>query len=83
VIGYFGQFYLNKKVDHIFGATFFHCKRFCVNVDKNVGDFFTNSSGTDVMILKIFSPKNFAKNFAFLTRNKAKLRKKVDHNIGI
>jgi hypothetical protein len=28
--------------------------------------------GTDVMILKIFSPKNFAKKLAFLTQNKAK-----------
>jgi hypothetical protein len=26
-----------------------------------VGPFFTNSSGTDVMIFKIFSPKNSAK----------------------
>jgi hypothetical protein len=29
-------------------------------------------SGTDVMILKIFSPKNLAKKLAFLTQNKAK-----------
>jgi hypothetical protein len=28
--------------------------------------------GTDVMILKIFSPKNLAKKMAFLTQNKAK-----------
>jgi hypothetical protein len=28
--------------------------------------------GTDVMILKIFSPKNFAKKLAFWTQNKAK-----------
>jgi hypothetical protein len=28
--------------------------------------------GTDVMIFKIFSPKNFAKKMAFLTQNKAK-----------
>jgi hypothetical protein len=27
---------------------------------------------TDVMILKIFSPKNLAKKLAFLTQNKAK-----------
>jgi hypothetical protein len=33
------------------------------------------STGADVMILKIFSPKNFAKKLAFLTRNKAKLKK--------
>jgi hypothetical protein len=36
---------------------------------------------TDVMILKIFSPKN-CKKLAFLTRNKAKLCKNFDHNIG-
>jgi hypothetical protein len=35
------------------------------------------------MVLKIFSPKNFAKTSAFLTQNKAKFWKKVDHNIGI
>jgi hypothetical protein len=28
--------------------------------------------GTDVMILKIFSPKNLAKKFSFLTENNAK-----------
>jgi hypothetical protein len=34
------------------------------------------------MIFKIFSPKTFAKKMAFLTQNKAKFLKKVDHNIG-
>jgi hypothetical protein len=37
--------------------------------------FFTKSSrhpGTDVMILKIFSPKKSAKKLSFLTQNKAK-----------
>jgi hypothetical protein len=33
---------------------------------------FENESTTDVMIFKIFSPKNLAKKLAFLTRNKAK-----------
>jgi hypothetical protein len=33
--------------------------------------------GTDVMILKIFSPKKSAKNLAFLTQNKAKLFKNL------
>jgi hypothetical protein len=28
--------------------------------------------GTDVMVFKIFSPKNLAKKLAFLTQNKAK-----------
>jgi hypothetical protein len=32
-------------------------------------------AGTDVMIFKIFSPKNSAKKSAFLTQNKAKLYK--------
>jgi hypothetical protein len=32
-------------------------------------------SKTDVMILKIFSPKNFAKKLAFFTQNKTKLCK--------
>jgi hypothetical protein len=33
------------------------------------------SPGADVMILKIFSPKNSAKILAFLTENKARLCK--------
>jgi hypothetical protein len=40
-------------------------------VGLHFGRFFTNSSGTDVMIFKIFSPKNSAKKLAFLTQNKA------------
>jgi hypothetical protein len=40
-----------------------------------LGEFFTNSSGTDVTILKIFSPKNSSKKLAFLTPNKGKLCK--------
>jgi hypothetical protein len=43
----------------------------------------SNLPGTDVMILKIFSPKKIAKKLAFLTHNKAKLCKKFDHNIGV
>jgi hypothetical protein len=38
--------------------------------------------GTDVMIFEMFSPKKIAKKLAFLTRNKAKLCKIFDHNIG-
>jgi hypothetical protein len=34
-------------------------------------------SGTDVMILKIFSPKNFAKKLKFLNQSKAKLFKNL------
>jgi hypothetical protein len=36
---------------------------------------------TDVMILKIFSPKKIAKILAFLTKNKG-IMQKFDHNIG-
>jgi hypothetical protein len=43
---------------------------------------FFAQSGTDVMIFKIFSPKNLAKKLAFLTQNKASFCKKCDHNIG-
>jgi hypothetical protein len=38
--------------------------------------------GTDVMIFKIFLPKNLAKILAFLTQNKASFSKNCDHNIG-
>jgi hypothetical protein len=43
----------------------------------------TFSAGTDVMILKYFRRKILRKNRRFLTQNKAKFWKKVDHNIGI
>jgi hypothetical protein len=40
--------------------------------------------GTDVMILKIFSPKNLEKKLAFVYRLETKLNfEKIDHNIGI
>jgi GTPase SAR1 family protein len=49
-----------------------------------LGDFFTNSSGIYICydLKKIFSLKKIAKKLAFLTRNKAKLCKNFDHNIG-
>jgi hypothetical protein len=34
-------------------------------------------------IFKIFSAKNLAKNWRFLTQNKAKFGKKFDYNIGV
>jgi hypothetical protein len=39
-----------------------------------LGDFVTNSSGTDVMLFKMFSPKKSAKKLAFLAQ-KAKFCK--------
>jgi hypothetical protein len=38
---------------------------------------FLSLPGTDVIIFKIFSPKNSAKKLAFLTQNKAKLCKNL------
>jgi hypothetical protein len=38
--------------------------------------------GTDIMIFKIFLPKKLRKKLAFFTRNKARLCKKFDHNLG-
>jgi hypothetical protein len=43
---------------------------------------FSQSSGTDVMILKIFSPKNLSKNWRFLLKTKLNFEKKIDHHIG-
>jgi hypothetical protein len=37
--------------------------------------------GTDVMIFKIFSPKNLAKILAFFAQTAATFCKKIDHNI--
>jgi hypothetical protein len=45
-------------------------------VERESNLSFASGSGTDVMILKIFSPKNFAKKLAFLIQIKAKLCKK-------
>jgi hypothetical protein len=38
--------------------------------------------GTDVMIFKIFSPKNLAKSFAFFAQTTVSFCKNCDHNIG-
>jgi hypothetical protein len=42
----------------------------------------TKKPGTDVMILKIFSPKFFAKILAFFAQTVATFWQKSDHNIG-
>jgi hypothetical protein len=39
-------------------------------------------SGTNAMILKIFSPKNLAKIFAFFAQTTVSFCKNCDHNIG-
>jgi hypothetical protein len=49
---------------------------------KNAGLPSARVTGTDVMILKIFLPKNLAKILAFLTQNKASFCKNCDHKIG-
>jgi hypothetical protein len=66
---FFGQKIFSKAP---FGATF----------GLNWAISFRKTSRADVMILKIFSLKQIAKKFAFLTHNKAKLCKKIDQNIG-
>jgi hypothetical protein len=50
------------------------CKKTTQSKKSPIGRKFAQS-GTDVMILKIFSPKKFCKKLAFLTENKAKLCK--------
>jgi hypothetical protein len=40
------------------------------------------SPGTDVMIFKIFLPKNFAKILAFFAPTTTSFCKNCDHNIG-
>jgi hypothetical protein len=45
-------------------------------------DDLANETGTDVMILKIFSPKNLAKKLAFFAQTCASFFQKFDHNIG-
>jgi hypothetical protein len=44
--------------------------------------FPNNASGTDVMILKIFLPKNVAKKLACFAPTIASFCKNCDHNIG-
>jgi hypothetical protein len=43
---------------------------------------FLPASGTDVMIFKIFSPKNLATFFAFFAQTTVSFCKNCDHNIG-
>jgi hypothetical protein len=40
-------------------------------------------AGTDVIILKIFSPKSLAKNFVFFARTTVSFCKNCDHNIDL
>jgi hypothetical protein len=58
----------------------------CFRTDKcRNGDVKTtifNRAGTDVLILKIFSPKHLAKYLAFFTQNPVNSFKKLNHNIG-
>jgi hypothetical protein len=42
-----------------------------------LGYFIIKTSGADVMILKIFSPKKFVKKLAFFAQKKAKLYKNL------
>jgi hypothetical protein len=57
-------------------------KRFLEKITKFWGKIHPNTSGTDVMIFKIFSPKNLAKIFAFFAQNTVSFCKNCDHNIG-
>jgi hypothetical protein len=46
------------------------------------GDFVKNSSGTDVMILKIFWQKNLAKKIGVFDSKQSYIMQIVDHDIG-
>jgi hypothetical protein len=75
------------EVASIIRLLFFRGKIFVAIFTNNglgyiLDDFFKNALVTDVMILKIFSPKNLAKILAFLTQSKARFFKNCDHNIG-
>jgi hypothetical protein len=50
-------------------------RKFWPFLAENIFKSVTLDPGTDVMIFKIFLPKNSAKKLAFLTQNKAKLCK--------
>jgi hypothetical protein len=72
---FFWHFFENYRSSKVFRASP-STEKENDSFDKNVfgyilGDFFANATGTDVMTLKIFSPKNLAKKLAFLTQNKA------------
>jgi hypothetical protein len=61
-------------------------KMLCINFDKNwaiiTQTHLKTHPETDVMILKIFSPKNLAKKLAFLFKLLLVFWQKYDHNIG-
>jgi hypothetical protein len=59
--------------------------RMMKKVEKSLnrsGEIFPKWTGTDVMILKIFSPKNLAKIFAYFAQTTVSFCKNCDHNIG-
>jgi hypothetical protein len=64
-------------MDENFGEHFYQSRRFYLRIF-----LLRNAPRPDVMILKIFSPKYFAKNWLFLLKTKLNFEK-VDHNIGI
>jgi hypothetical protein len=49
---------------------------------SHFGMLYEEKSGTDVMIFKIFLPKNLAKKLALFAQTTASFRKNCDHNIG-
>jgi hypothetical protein len=68
--GEFWPIFLPKMRPNHLGDIF---QKKCAKRQKNAPKLLNFAqSGTDVMIFKIFSPKNLAKQLAFWTQNKAK-----------
>jgi hypothetical protein len=65
-------FYMVLKEDSYVVYFFPNWAQYWEHFSSTFWSFFGNISGTDVMIFKIFSPKNSAKKLAFLSQNKAK-----------
>jgi hypothetical protein len=66
----------------------YFCPKYQLRIyfDKNglgsiLGDLFTHSSGTDVMILKIFS-QIFVQKIGVLDSKQRQIMQNLDHNIG-
>jgi hypothetical protein len=76
VIVYFGRFFENYRNSQQSWTAFFHVNSYVLLLSQNgwsyiVLDIFTNTSGTHVIILKIFSPINLAKKLVFFAQTTA------------
>jgi hypothetical protein len=70
-----GSFLKITEVAHIMGLLFHDSSFALISTLNGLGDFFTSSPGTDVMIFTIFLKKKLAKNWCFWLKTKLNFEK--------